>query len=50
MTDVKILYIGADPIGGRSATGQTLGSMYAALRPDQVVQLCDPSAPGAGAG
>lgn len=46
MTDVKILYIGADPIGGRSATGQTLGSMYAALRPEQVVQLCDPIAPG----
>lgn len=41
MSSVRVLYLGAKPIGSRDATGQTLGSIYAGLPPESILQLVD---------
>jgi len=46
---LRVLYVGADPIGSGSATGQTLAAIYGALRDEQVTQLCERVLAGVGA-
>jgi hypothetical protein len=41
MSCVRVLYLGAKPIGSRDATGQTLGSIYTGLPPESILQLVD---------
>lgn len=41
MTCVRVLYLGAKPIGSRDATGQTLSSIYTGLPPESILQLVD---------
>lgn len=41
MSCVRVLYLGAKPIGSRDATGQTLSSIYTGLPSESILQLVD---------
>lgn len=45
MSSVRVLYVGAKPIGSNDATGQTLATIYTGLPPESVLQLVDTPGP-----